>query len=64
MCEGEDEPLCVKWCIADALTLEEREEEVDEEEEQEELEVGLESLADKHGLEKLRDVLARMSKKD
>ena len=62
MCEGEDEPLCVKWCIADALTLEEREEEVEEEEEQEELEIGLESLADKHGLEKLRDALARMSK--
>jgi benzoyl-CoA reductase subunit BamC len=61
-CEGEEEPLCVKWCLSDALTLEEREEEVDEEEEQEELEIGLESLADKHGLEKLRDALARMSK--
>ncbi len=64
MCEGEDEPLCVKWCLSDALVLEEREEEVDEEEEQEELEVGLESLADKHGLEKIMDALARMSKKD
>jgi benzoyl-CoA reductase subunit BamC len=61
-CEGEDEPLCVKWCLSDALTLEEREEEVEEEEEQEELEVGLESLADKHGLEKIMDILARMSK--
>ena len=29
MCEGEDEPLCVKWCTADALVLEEREEEYD-----------------------------------
>jgi benzoyl-CoA reductase subunit BamC len=64
MCEGEDEPLCVRWCTADALILEEREEEVDEEEEQEELEVGLESLADKHGLDKLLDTIARMSKKD
>jgi benzoyl-CoA reductase subunit BamC len=64
MCEGEDEPLCVKWCTADALVLEEREVEVDEEEEQEELEVGLESLADKHGLDKLMETLARMSKKD
>jgi benzoyl-CoA reductase subunit BamC len=64
MCEGEDEPLCVKWCTADALVLEEREEEVDEEEEQEELEVGLESLADKHGLDKLLDTIARMSKKE
>ena len=34
------------------------------EEEQEELEVGLESLADKHGLDKLLDTIARMSKKD
>ena len=34
-----------------------------EEEEQEELEVGLESLADKYGLEKLVDTLTRMSKK-
>jgi benzoyl-CoA reductase subunit BamC len=32
MCEGEDEPLCVKWCLVDALTYEEREEEVEEEE--------------------------------
>ena len=62
MCEGEDEPLCVKWCLSDALVLEQREEEVDEEEEQEELEVGLESLADKYGLDKLKDTLARMSK--
>ena len=64
MCEGEEEPLCVKWCTVDALTVEEREEEVEEEEEQEELEIGLESLADKYGLDKLKDTLARMSKKD
>ena len=64
MCEGEEEPLCVKWCMADALIYEEREEEVEEEEEQEELEIGLESLADKYGLQKLRDTLARMSEKD
>ena len=31
MCEGEEEPLCVKWCLVDALTYEEREEEVEEE---------------------------------
>ena len=64
MCEGEDEPMCVKWCLADALVLEEREEEVDEEEEQEELEVGLESLADKYGLDKIIDTLTRLSKKE
>jgi benzoyl-CoA reductase subunit BamC len=68
MCEGEEEPLCVKWCLTDALVLEEREEEVDdevvEEEEQEELEIGLDSLADKYGLQKILDAVARMSKKD
>jgi benzoyl-CoA reductase subunit BamC len=62
MCEGEDEPMCVKWCLADALILEEREEEGEEEgEEEEELEIGLESLAKKYGLQKVMDSIARMS---
>ena len=61
MCEGEDEPLCVKWCINDALILEEREEEVEDVEEREELEIGLASLANKHGLQKILDTVARMS---
>ncbi len=71
MCEGEDEPLCVKWCVDDALTYEEYEEEVEEQAEaaanpagQEELEIGLESLADKYGLKTIMDAVARMSKKD
>lgn len=67
MCEGEDEPLCVKWCHADALTYETREEEVEESEEtleQEDLEIGLESLADKFGLDKLMDTVARLSEKE
>ena len=64
MCEDEEEPLCVKWCITDALTYEEREEEVEEEEEeQEEMEIGLEALADKYGLDKIMDTVARMSVK-
>lgn len=61
MCEGEEEPLCVKWCITDALVLEEREEEVEVAAEQEELDMGLESLAEKYGLEKVFDAVARMS---
>ncbi|MDR3629627.1 MAG: hypothetical protein P4L42_04760 [Desulfocapsaceae bacterium] len=61
MCEGEDKPLCVKWCITDALTLEEREEEVEVVEQQEELDIGLESLVEKHGIQKLLDAVARMS---
>jgi benzoyl-CoA reductase subunit BamC len=65
MCEGEEQPLCVKWCINDALIYEEREEAVEEEEEQkpEDLEIGLESLANKYGLQKIADTVARMSKK-
>ena len=30
-CEGEEEPLCVKWCINNILIFEERESEVDDE---------------------------------
>jgi benzoyl-CoA reductase subunit BamC len=66
MCEGEEEPLCVKWCLVDALVLEEREEEVEEDEEHEgmeELEIGLEALADRYGLGKIKDIVARMTKK-
>ncbi|MCP4566976.1 MAG: (4Fe-4S)-binding protein, partial [FCB group bacterium] len=61
MCEGEEEPLCVKWCLNDALIYEEREEEVDEEESLEEMEIGLEALANKYGLDKIMDTVARMS---
>jgi len=51
----------------DALVVEEREEEIPEEQEQEvqeDLEVGLESLADKYGMDKILDAVARLSKKD
>jgi benzoyl-CoA reductase subunit BamC len=64
MCEGEEEPLCVKWCTVDALTCEEREEEVEEEVKLEDIEFGLASMVDKFGLEKVMDTVARMSKKD
>ena len=64
MCEGEDEPLCVKWCIHDALILEEREEEAEEQAEKEELEIGLESLANKYGMDKILDAVSRMSEKE
>jgi len=64
MCESDPplaEPMCVQWCLADALTYEEREEEVEEEEKREEMEIGLESLANKYGLQKIMDTIARMS---
>ena len=64
MCESDPplaEPMCVQWCLADALTYEEREEEVEEEEKREEMEIGLESLANKYGLQKIMDTVVRMS---
>jgi benzoyl-CoA reductase subunit BamC len=66
MCESDpslDEPMCVKWCLADALIYEEREVEVEEEEEApEEIELGLEALANKHGWAKVMDAVNRLSK--
>ena len=67
MCESDpalDKPMCVKWCLADALIYEEREEEVEVDAPQEEIEIGLESMAHKFGWQKLMDTAARMSKKD
>jgi len=64
MCEDEEEPLCVKWCLAEALTYEEREEEVEEEVMLDEMETGLKSLVDKYGLQNLVDSVARLSQKD
>jgi benzoyl-CoA reductase subunit BamC len=65
MCESDPdlkEPMCVQWCLADALIFEEREEVVEEEEvKRGELEIGLESLANEHGLDKVMDALTRMS---
>lgn len=56
------EPLCVQWCLVDALTYEERKEvEEVEEEKLGDMEAGLESLIEKHGLQKIIDTLARMS---
>lgn len=64
MCESEPdlkEPMCVQKCLNDVLIYEEREEEVEEEEQPEEVEVGLESMIDKYGLEKVMDTVSRLS---
>ena len=61
MCEGEESPLCVQWCITDALTYEQREEEAEEEAKPEDVEIGLETLVEKYGLEKVSETVARMS---
>jgi benzoyl-CoA reductase subunit BamC len=67
MCEGEEEPWCVKWCLPDVLVYEEREEWVEEEtleQQQEQLDAGLESLADKYGLQKLKNAMDRLTIKE
>jgi benzoyl-CoA reductase subunit BamC len=67
MCESDpplSEPMCVQWCLADALTYEEREEEVEEEESLEEIELGLEAIAAKYGWQRVIDTVARISRKD
>ena len=66
MCEGEDEPLCVKWCRCRcSWFIEEREEEVEE--------TGRawrswrsdwNHWPNKHGLQKLMDTIARLTEKD
>ncbi len=64
MCESEPplpEPLCVKVCTCDALTYAEREEPVGEEDSREELEIGLESMANTHGWQRVIDTVSRMS---
>ncbi len=66
MCESDPplkEPMCVQWCLADALTYEEREEEGEEQPQPSEMETGIESLVDKYGLDKVTDAVARISKK-
>ncbi len=64
MCENVpplSEPMCVQSCVFGALSYEEREVEVSEEKIAE-TEIGLESLASKYGLEKVREALIRISK--
>jgi len=63
MCEGEDEPLCVKWCLVDALTYEEREVDADEEAETlDEATVSLEALVNRFGADKVADLVAQLKK--
>jgi benzoyl-CoA reductase subunit BamC len=66
MCEddpAQEAPLCVKWCLTEALTYEEVEEEVEEEVSLTEMETGLKALLEKYGLENMVDGIARLSQK-
>ena len=58
----QDEPLCVKWCLADALTYEEVDDYDEEvkEETKDEMETGLDSLIKKHGIAKVMESLDKM----
>ena len=67
MCEDDppqEEPLCVQWCLNDALVYEEREEDVEEDVKLEDLEIGLESMVDRYGWQKVVDAIARMSARE
>jgi benzoyl-CoA reductase subunit BamC len=66
MCESDpplQEPMCVQVCDVEALTYQEREEVREESAEREDLATGLESLADRYGLEKILETLARMAQR-
>ena len=65
MCESDptlEQPLCVTWCLADALIYEEREEAVEKEPKPEEVDEGLEALANRHGWDKVMDAMNRLAK--
>ncbi|MFZ4857172.1 MAG: (4Fe-4S)-binding protein [Desulfuromonadaceae bacterium] len=63
MCEGEKVPLCVQVCRPGALTYVEREEERVEVLKRGEMEIGLQALVNKHGLQSVLDSVARLSLK-
>jgi len=59
-----EEPMCVQWCLADALVYEEKEEEAGEEKGPDDLDLGLQSLVDTFGRQKVIDSLARLLQKN
>ncbi len=64
MCEVDptlEEPMCVQVCYIDALVYEEREEEVEEEVKVEDLEIGLDFLINKYGMDKVAETLSRIA---
>ncbi len=67
MCEDDpalEKPKCVEWCLNDALIYEERVEEVEEEDVSPgDVEIGVDSLIDKYGLQQVLDTIARASKR-
>jgi benzoyl-CoA reductase subunit BamC len=65
MCEADlqlDEPMCVHVCRSQALTYTEREEVGVEEAAHKDLDTALERLAEKHGLQKIAEIVDRIAK--
>jgi benzoyl-CoA reductase subunit BamC len=65
MCESDpslEEPMCVQWCLADALIFEVRQVEAEEETRPAQLDEGLEALANRHGWDKVLDAVSRKAK--
>ncbi len=66
MCEDDPpqkEPLCVQWCLADALIYEEREVEEDDTVPSNDMEMSIKALVDTYGLDNVVATMARMSEK-
>ena len=63
MCDGEAETHCVQVCRPGALIYVEREEERVEVVKAGEMEIGLQALVNKHGLQSVLDSVARLSQK-
>lgn len=67
MCEDTPalaQPKCVEWCLAGALVYEERQETVEESVVSPgDVELGVESMIDKYGLQQVLDTVARLSKR-
>lgn len=66
MCESDpplEKPMCVQWCLNEALVYEEREEDQEEPARLDEMEAGLEALAGRFGMDKVIDAVARLSRK-
>ncbi len=64
MCESDPplaKPVCVQWCLNDALIYEEREEEVEESAKLDEMQAGVDELVDKFGLQKVLDTVLRLA---
>jgi benzoyl-CoA reductase subunit BamC len=54
-------PKCVEKCLNNVLIYEEREEEVEEEVRAEDVQISVEAMIDKYGLQKVLDTVSRVS---